>query len=327
MAFPTDFSNVSATDPITASRNNAITKKIGLTTIDTTDADNPIGHFSLPKLAGTPAGTPANGVGSLVWNSSANSLHVNTTGTTWANITGGSAFTEAVTIDVSSGVGLTIDSSGSGNLAEFQKDGNVKVTITEDGMIKTGERTAGGVQFGTDSSNVITGGDGDNALFVGPGSVTFASGTVGNLGILNGVSTIKQLSGSYGSGLALTSMAAGGSSIDQPMTFAAGAQVATGDQVAFDFAAEITKATSGNYTGIKLNVTETDVNAGNFLLDLQVGTTPKFSVDPDGTPIVPLQTPSSAGDTGTVGMIKWDTGYIYICTATDTWERVAVASW
>tara|TARA_R110000822_G_scaffold64090_1_gene157525 strand:+ start:518 stop:1015 length:498 start_codon:yes stop_codon:yes gene_type:complete len=38
-------------------------------------------------------------------------------------------------------------------------------------------------------------------------------------------------------------------------------------------------------------------------------------------------TPASATATGTVGTISWDSGYIYICTATDTWKRVAIATW
>jgi hypothetical protein len=139
MAYPTDFSNVSATDTITASRNNAITKKIGLTAIDTTDAANPIGHLSIPTLAGTPAGTPANGVGSLVWNSSANSLHVNTTGTTWAEIGGGgsAAFTEAVTItiDDASDVPLTVTQEGAGNILVLENDTREILTVGSDRVV------------------------------------------------------------------------------------------------------------------------------------------------------------------------------------------------
>jgi hypothetical protein len=37
--------------------------------------------------------------------------------------------------------------------------------------------------------------------------------------------------------------------------------------------------------------------------------------------------PASATATGTSGMIRWDANYIYICTATDTWKRVAIATW
>ena len=42
---------------------------------------------------------------------------------------------------------------------------------------------------------------------------------------------------------------------------------------------------------------------------------------------VATSTPASASATGTIGTIAWDTGYIYVCTATDTWERVAIATW
>jgi hypothetical protein len=37
--------------------------------------------------------------------------------------------------------------------------------------------------------------------------------------------------------------------------------------------------------------------------------------------------PASAADTGTAGTITWDAGFIYVCVATDTWKRVAIATW
>jgi hypothetical protein len=39
------------------------------------------------------------------------------------------------------------------------------------------------------------------------------------------------------------------------------------------------------------------------------------------------KTPSSANDTGTTGDICWDADYIYVCVATNTWKRVAIATW
>jgi hypothetical protein len=39
------------------------------------------------------------------------------------------------------------------------------------------------------------------------------------------------------------------------------------------------------------------------------------------------QTPASAAATGTAGTIAWDSSYIYVCTATNTWKRVAIATW
>ena len=37
--------------------------------------------------------------------------------------------------------------------------------------------------------------------------------------------------------------------------------------------------------------------------------------------------PSSASDTGTRGTITWDSNYIYVCVATNTWKRVAISTW
>jgi hypothetical protein len=39
------------------------------------------------------------------------------------------------------------------------------------------------------------------------------------------------------------------------------------------------------------------------------------------------RTPSSATDTGTQGWWAWDGLYIYVCTATNTWKRVAISTW
>lgn len=37
--------------------------------------------------------------------------------------------------------------------------------------------------------------------------------------------------------------------------------------------------------------------------------------------------PSTASSTGIVGQVAWDSGFVYICTATNTWKRVAIATW
>lgn len=38
-------------------------------------------------------------------------------------------------------------------------------------------------------------------------------------------------------------------------------------------------------------------------------------------------TPTSASAAGTAGDISWDASFIYVCTATNTWKRVAIATW
>ena len=37
--------------------------------------------------------------------------------------------------------------------------------------------------------------------------------------------------------------------------------------------------------------------------------------------------PASASATGTAGQIAYDADYLYVCTATDTWRRVAHSTW
>lgn len=37
--------------------------------------------------------------------------------------------------------------------------------------------------------------------------------------------------------------------------------------------------------------------------------------------------PASASATGTAGQIAYASGFLYICVATDTWQRVAIATW
>jgi len=39
------------------------------------------------------------------------------------------------------------------------------------------------------------------------------------------------------------------------------------------------------------------------------------------------KTPASATDSGNAGDIAWDTDYIYVCTAANTWKRAALTTW
>lgn len=43
--------------------------------------------------------------------------------------------------------------------------------------------------------------------------------------------------------------------------------------------------------------------------------------------ISPPSVPSSASDTGTTGTISWDSSFIYVCVATNTWKRSAISTW
>lgn len=46
-----------------------------------------------------------------------------------------------------------------------------------------------------------------------------------------------------------------------------------------------------------------------------------------GQIMIASSTPASAAATGAAGTIVWDASYIYVCTAANTWKRVAIATW
>jgi hypothetical protein len=52
-----------------------------------------------------------------------------------------------------------------------------------------------------------------------------------------------------------------------------------------------------------------------------------FQVNGDRIRVSTAKTPASATATGTTGEICWDASYIYVCTATNTWKRSAIATW
>ena len=54
---------------------------------------------------------------------------------------------------------------------------------------------------------------------------------------------------------------------------------------------------------------------------------PALDIDSMSIRIREESTPSSASDFGMKGEIRWDSNYLYICVATDTWKRVALSTW
>lgn len=52
-----------------------------------------------------------------------------------------------------------------------------------------------------------------------------------------------------------------------------------------------------------------------------------LQVNGDRVRIATAKTPASASATGTAGEVCWDTNYIYVCTATNTWKRAALSTW
>lgn len=78
-----------------------------------------------------------------------------------------------------------------------------------------------------------------------------------------------------------------------------------------------TKATVRAGAGQSGSLLEIQNNAGSVLLAISAA----------GSIVGTLTTPASAAATGAAGTIAWDANYIYVCTAANTWKRVAIATW
>ena len=57
------------------------------------------------------------------------------------------------------------------------------------------------------------------------------------------------------------------------------------------------------------------------------GPTAKLDVNSDIIRIRTTKTPASAGAAGNTGDFCWDSGYVYMCVATNTWKRAALSTW
>jgi hypothetical protein len=56
-------------------------------------------------------------------------------------------------------------------------------------------------------------------------------------------------------------------------------------------------------------------------------TGPTGATGATGLGITGPSTPESATSTGVAGTVLWDSGYVYICVATNTWKRAAISTW
>lgn len=82
--------------------------------------------------------------------------------------------------------------------------------------------------------------------------------------------------------------------------------------------------TANGSTSITERIRITDAGLTGFLTSTP---TEAVDVNSDAIRIRTSQTPASASATGDAGMICWDSNYIYVCVATNTWKRVAIATW
>ena len=89
-------------------------------------------------------------------------------------------------------------------------------------------------------------------------------------------------------------------------------------------------ATDTNYQTIGLKTASTPGLILDTSGNVGIGTTsPSTYLDVNGNKIriESSKTPASATATGSAGDICWDSSYIYVCVATNTWKRASLSSW
>ena len=68
-------------------------------------------------------------------------------------------------------------------------------------------------------------------------------------------------------------------------------------------------------------------NDGNSSQWVDIGNGVRGAQGATGAATASSSAPTSATSTGTAGTIAYDSNYVYICVATNTWRRVAISSW
>lgn len=93
--------------------------------------------------------------------------------------------------------------------------------------------------------------------------------------------------------------------------------------------------TDGNtqYKAISVSVTATNSHTNSYLFYAAYNNTAMFSVKKDGTAtlskvvVSSVSAPANSSANGTAGEVRWDSSYVYVCIATNTWKRSALSSW
>ena len=74
-------------------------------------------------------------------------------------------------------------------------------------------------------------------------------------------------------------------------------------------------AVSGNITNINQSISNVNVAVASYL--------PVYS----GNLQVGSYAPTANNSPGSAGQLAWDSGYVYICIATNTWKRANISTW
>jgi hypothetical protein len=218
--------------------------------------------------------------------------------------------------------------------------GNYQVGAGRGGTIQLGGKSFS--DSGTISSFLISAESGDNAT----SALTFSTQTAFNNSIVERMRLTPT-----GLGIGTTSPSLGLLEVSSTNGVTLAIKNTTGTTSGTEFCQltfNNTSNSSANFESAKIKAISTNGGANLAHLTFENSGTEKARIDSSGRLLVggspdsggallqvfgdrirvgTAKTPASASDTGTAGEICWDASYIYVCTATNTWKRTAIATW
>ncbi len=249
------------------------------------------------------------------------------------------------TINNNSGTTYT-DNTSDANLGtdEYNNKENTtfgKITVDGDVILSCGLQNtfvgkyAGGtigyanysnVGVGTSALNVVTTGSFNNSF----GSVSLAANTTGRDNCSFGTDNmITNVSGSYNSGFGNYSLEQSTGDNNTALGYSAG-RITTGNGNVFlgYFAGYYESGSNALYIDNQNRSNSTGDKTKALLYGVFATTAANQKLTINGLLNQSVsKTPASAAAAGTTGDICWDASYVYVCTATDTWKRVGIATW
>ena len=266
----------------------ALTTEVAITAANTTLFGRPI----IPTH--TPASETATGTaGEIAWDNGY--LYVCTATNTWKKVGISTSGTPGSTAAFSSGSAAapSITFADDTNTGAFNPAADA-FAITTGGTERLRITSAGRVGIGatTPSSTLTVGGNPPVA------------GAIAAVGAAAGISLA--LSDNVNSSLYVRNASGGaiiGTDGSGQIRFATNGNSASDEKIRIDSSGRLLVGTSTNTGGSLLQVNDNRIR------------------------IATAKTPASATDTGSAGEICWDTSYIYVCTATNTWKRAALSTW
>ena len=234
---------------------------------------------------------------------------INSSGSFLLGTTSGS---NLLTVAGTASISGALTASGGGALTGTWSDLGTVTTMDLNGGTIDGA-VIGGASAAAATVTTLTAG----GAAVYPGVIT-AIGAAGEVVAGNTTGSLATFSNAGAAAISLHGAAANSATVYFGTTGAGGNTVG---RLAYDFSVGAMAFYTANTERARID------SSGNLLIGTTVAGASKLVVADDSIQINTAKTPASAAATGTTGEFAWDASYFYICTATNTWRRVAHATW